>query len=280
MAGALDALEPNRALVRANVEGIMALANRQQANAAAGTTDLFGGASSGGPQLDMRTVKAWTPMEKLQEEFAAIGFFLSGHPLDEYQSLLPKLHALRYTEFEQRAERGATQGRLAGIVIAARERKSAKGNKFAFASFSDPSGQFEAIVFSDTLAAARDLLEPGTPVLVTVEAERDGETLKLRAQAIEALDKAASSIQRGLKLVLDRHFVQAKPDTIAELKAALRPGAARAGGEIRIAIDVDVAELRGHGRTIEFALPGKFDVTPSQRGVLTTLPGVMEVLEI
>src|SRR5690606_15930946 len=132
-------------------------------------------------------------MEKLQHEFDAVGFFLSGHPLDEYQSLLPKLHAVRYTEFEQRAERGATQGRLAGIVIAARERRSAKGNTFAFASFSDPTGQFEAIVFSDTLAAARDLLEPGTPVLVTVEAERDGETLKLRAQMIEALDKAAAS---------------------------------------------------------------------------------------
>ena len=47
---------------------------------------------------------------------------------------------------------------------------------------------FEAIVFADTLAASRDLLEPGTPVLVTVEAEREGDTVKLRAQVIEQIE--------------------------------------------------------------------------------------------
>ena len=66
-------------------------------------------------------------------------------------------------------------GRLAGIVISARERRSQKGNKFAFAMFSDTTGQFEAVIFSDTLAARGSLLEPGTPVLLMVEAERDGE---------------------------------------------------------------------------------------------------------
>ena len=80
-------------------------------------------------------------------------------------------------------ERGAAAGRLAGIVISARERRSQKGNKFAFAMFSDATGQFEAVIFSDTLAPARDLLEPGTPVLLAVEAERDGDTLKMRVQA-------------------------------------------------------------------------------------------------
>ncbi len=43
MAGAFDGLEPNRALVRGNVEGMLALANRQADNAAQGTSDLFGG---------------------------------------------------------------------------------------------------------------------------------------------------------------------------------------------------------------------------------------------
>ncbi len=49
---------------------------------------------------------------------------------------------------------GLPAGRLAAIVVASRERRSQKGNKFAFVQFSDASGQFETIVFSDTLAAA------------------------------------------------------------------------------------------------------------------------------
>ena len=143
-------------------------------------------------------------MEKLSEEFEAIGFYLSGHPLDQYERVLAKLGVKRLSEFEALVQRGATAGRLAGIVIAARERRSQKGNKFAFATFSDATGQFEAVIFSDTLAASRELLEPGTPVIVSVEAERDGETMKMRVQSLEALDKAAASVPRNLKLVLDR----------------------------------------------------------------------------
>ena len=142
-------------------------------------------------------------MERLSAEFEAVGFYLSGHPLDQYDRVWQKLGIRRFTEFEALAQRGATAGRLAGIVIAARERRSQKGNKFAFATFSDSTGQFEAVIFSDTLAASRDLLEPGTPVIVTVEAERDGETMKMRVQSLEALDKAAAAMPRNIKLVLD-----------------------------------------------------------------------------
>jgi hypothetical protein len=82
-------------------------------------------------------------MEKLSEEFQAIGFYLSGHPLDQYDRVLKKLGIKKFSEFEILVQRGATAGRLAGIVIAARERRSQKGNKFAFATFSDATGQFD-----------------------------------------------------------------------------------------------------------------------------------------
>ena len=137
-------------------------------------------------------------MERLSHEFDAVGFYLSGHPLDQYEQALQKLGVKRYVEFEAMTERGATSGALAGIVIAARERRSQKGNKFAFAMFSDTTGQFEAVIFSDTLAAAGALLEPGTPVKLMVSAEREGDTVKMRVEGIEALDKAVASVQRGL----------------------------------------------------------------------------------
>jgi DNA polymerase-3 subunit alpha len=279
-AGAFDALEPNRALAYGNVEAMLALANRTADNAALGIGDLFGGGGDAAPALDTRPVKPWTPMERLQHEFEAVGFFLSGHPLDAYAVVLGKLGVVSYSELEARADRGAVAGRLAGVVVNARERRSQKGNKFAFAMFSEPTGQFEAVIFSETLAQSRHLLEPGTPVLINVEGERDGEALKLRAQSIESLDKAAEGVQRGVKVVLDGRSLRDGPNggpnagsgPLADLKALLKPN-----GKGTICLSIALEE---RGREAEIALPGLFDISPAQKGAISTVPGVLEVLDV
>ena len=223
-------------------------------------------------QMDIRPVKTWTPMELLQHEFEAVGFFLSGHPLDAYALVLSKLGILGYAELEARAERGAVAGRLAGVVVSARERRSQKGNKFAFALFSEPTGQFEAVIFSETLAQSRQLLEPGTAVLLTVEGERDGDTLKLRAQSIESLNKAAEGVQKGLKVVLDRRTIEADKGPLDELKTLLKPGGK---GTVCLSMALD-----DKGRELEIVLPGRFDVSPVQKGALSTVTGVLEVIDV
>jgi DNA polymerase III subunit alpha len=275
--GAFDALEPDRALVYANADGMMALANRISDNAAMGTSDLFGGKADDSPSLDLKPVPGWTPMDRLSHEFDAVGFYLSGHPLDSYEKALGKLGVRSFAEFEGATERGATGGRLAAIVISARERRSQKGNKFAFAMFSDTSGQFEAVVFSETLAQSRDLLVAGKPVLLTVEAERDGDTLKMRVQGIEALDQAAGALEQGLRIVLDPALIAARRAGLsglrAEFKKALRP--AKAGGEVRL-----VVPLADRSREIEIRVPGSYDVSPMAAGRYAIVPGVREVLEM
>jgi DNA polymerase III subunit alpha len=271
-AGAFDALEANRAIVHGNVEQLLAFANRLAANEAQGTGDLFGGSGTGQQKVDMRPLPTWTPMERLQQEFEAIGFFLSGHPLDAYASALPKLGISTYAEFEARCERGTAVGRIAGIVVSMRERRSQKGNKFAFAMFSEPTGQFEAVIFSEALAAARHLLEPGKAVLLSVEGERDGEALKLRAQAVQSLDEAASSIQRGWKVVLDAdRLLNNGSRDLAVLGERLKGGGR---GEIALAFFV-------RGREVSITFPQRrFDVSPAQKGAIASLPAVLEVLDI
>jgi DNA polymerase-3 subunit alpha len=270
--GAFDALNNDRALVAANADTILASAQRRTANEAQGMTDLFG---SGGKsaELVLRAADGWTPMERLAAEFEAIGFYLSGHPLDQYDRVLKKLGVKKYTEFEALTERGATAGRLAGVVIAARERRSQKGNKFAFASFSDATGQFEAVIFSDTLAICRELLEPGTPVIVSVEAERDGDTLKMRVQSIEALDKAAAGVPRNLRVILD-HRQCAGPNgaRLPEMSSRLKP--AQRGGEVRL-----VLPLLDRGYEMELLLPGRYDVSPQETGRIASLAFVAEIIE-
>jgi DNA polymerase-3 subunit alpha len=274
-AGAFDGLEPNRALVHANVEALLAQANRLADNEALGTSDLFGGDGGKGPALDLKAAAPWTPVERLKNEFDAVGFFLSGHPLDQYEKALAKLGVRPFSEFEAASERGSTAGRLAGVVVAARERRSQKGNKFAFAMFSDTSGQFEAVVFSDTLAQCRDLLEPGKPVLLTVAAERDGESLKMRVEALEDLDAAAGALEQGLKVVLDPALVAERSSELAGLRTELKQASRRRGGEVRL-----VLALADQGQEIEIAVPGRYDVSPAAAGRVSTLPGVLEVLEL
>ncbi len=271
-AGAFDGLEPNRALTYGSADALMAFANRVSADAEAGTSDLFATGPAAAPALDLRHTTAWTPIERLQHEFDAVGFYLSGHPLDQYEAVLKKLGAMRYVDFEAATERGVTAGRLAGIVVSARERKSQKGNKFAFAMFSDTTGQFEAVIFSDTLAQCRGLLETGTAVLLTVEAERDGDTVKLRVQSLDALDKAAAGTQRGLRIVLDRRMVEADTADLGGLMARLKPGGK---GEVRV-----VLPLAETDREMEFAIPGRFDISPAEAGALSVVPGVVEVVEM
>ena len=103
------------------------------------------------PPIELRAAKPWVPTDRLSHEFEAIGFFLTGHPLDDYQDVLEALGADTWLEFAAKARTRRVVGTLAGTVLHARERKGKSGNAYAFVAFSDPTGQFEAVVFSEAL---------------------------------------------------------------------------------------------------------------------------------
>ncbi|HMK40488.1 MAG TPA: DNA polymerase III subunit alpha, partial [Methyloceanibacter sp.] len=180
--GAFDELGIDRATVLANVDRLIAAGNRSLETAAEGQEDLFSGAMHVPPPVELRPAKPFVPTDKLSREFEAIGFFLTGHPLDDYKDVLEALGAETWAEFAAKARTRRVVGTLAGTVLHARERKGKTGNAYAFVAFSDATGQFEAVIFSELLTASRALLEPGTAVLLDVEAEADGEAVKVRVQ--------------------------------------------------------------------------------------------------
>ncbi|MGH9839190.1 MAG: OB-fold nucleic acid binding domain-containing protein, partial [Blastocatellia bacterium] len=265
-AGAFDGLNPNRAQVLEGVESILALANRASSEESQGQNDLFGSLKGASDELVLPRRDAWLPMEKLAQEFEAVGFYLSGHPLDDYVKPLAKLGVESWASFHEKAlTKGATAAKLAGTVTHRQERRSKSGNKFAFIGFSDPSGQFEAICFSDTLGQYRDLLEPGMAVIVRVEADVEGEEVKLRLQNVEVLDKAAATMSTGLTI-----FVRdAKPlDSIAQRLVN--------GGRA----PVRLVFLMDKGREVELALGNKFTVTPQIKGAIKAISGVVDVIDL
>ncbi len=273
--GVFDALEMDRARVFANADQILAHANRTAENAASGIDDLFAGGTGNpkGETLDLRKAAAWTEMERLDREAAAIGFYLSGHPLDQYGAVLRRIGVQNYTAFVADVlEKGAKGGRIAGIVQAARIRKSQRGNPFAFAMFSDTSGQFEAVVFSETLNRCRELLEPGTAVVVSVEAERDGDSVRLRCQGLELLDAVARSVADAIVVQVDPGLLAC--DRSAELLDALQGELKPGKGEVSVQMT-----LMDAARRVTLKLGGRFDTSPQVRGKLMTVPGVLEVAD-
>ena len=265
-AGAFDELNPNRAQLLAGIETILATASRTTQEAAAGQHDLFG--SGGGAAVDMvlPSREAWLPMEKLAQEFEAVGFYLSGHPLDDYMKPLARAGVESWAQFRNKVlTKGATAAKLAGTVTMRQERRSKTGNKYAFVGFSDPTGQFEAVCFSDTLASVRDLLEPGKAVIVQVEADVDGEDIKLRLQGVDKLDRTAATIAQGVQI-----FVR----DAGPLESIAQRLDSRGKAPVKITL------IGTEGREIDVALGARYIMTPQIKGAIKAIPGVVEVIDL
>ena len=263
-AGALDELGVDRATAFANVDRMIAAGNRTMETIAEGQNDLFSGAHHAPAAIELRPAKPWIPTDRLSKEFEAVGFFLTGHPLDDYKDALEALGAEPWIEFATKARMRRVVGTLAGTVLYSRERKGKSGNAYAFVAFSDPTGQFEAVVFSEALSASRALLEPGTAVLLEVEAEADGESVKVRVQKLASLDKAAEACHAGMKIYLD--------GTRALAPLAEQVGSRGGQGQFRLVLRIE--EIK---REVEFVLPQGIDATPKQRSTLKLVEGVAAI---
>ena len=153
-------------------------------------------------RLALGDIEPWLPAERLQKEFDAIGFFLTGHPLDDYAATLKRMRVQSWAEFARAVRTGANVGRVAGTVVARTERRTRTGSKMGIIGLSDPTGHYEAVVFSEGLAQFRDLLEPGAAVLLMLSAELQGDDVRARIQMVEPLDQAAAKLSKGLRVFL------------------------------------------------------------------------------
>jgi DNA polymerase-3 subunit alpha len=268
-AGAFDALNKNRAQTFAAAELLLRHAASATEERVTKQVNLFGDkASSLAGMQALPAAADWLPVEKLQQEFEAIGFYLSSHPLEAYGRSLERIGVVKSVDLAARvAGGGSTRYKIAGIVIGKKERNSARGNRFAFVQLSDQSGMFEVTVFSDVLSSARPYLESGSPLLLTVDAREDGDSLRLTAQAMEPLDEAVAHAAAGLRIRVGD--AEAAP-TLARLMAK------ESGGKGRVSFVVPVSPAR----EVEIVLPGGFKIGPGIRGQVQAVPGVLDVHDI
>ena len=263
-AGAFDCFGHDRAELISGLDRILGYAQRAQENAVSGQSDMFGAGGATGPErISFPGYTAWLPSEKLMREFQVLGFYLTAHPLDSYRVLLDKMRVQNFADFSQSVRQGATAGRLAGTVIGRQERKTRTGNKMGIVTFSDASGQYEAVLFSEGLNQYRDLLEPGKSLVITVAAEERPEGIGLRIQTAQSLEEKSVQMQKALRV-----YVRDS----GPLKAVAAHLNTRGDALVSFIVIKDDGQ-----REIEVELTEKFRISPEIAAALRTAPGVVDV---
>ena len=267
-AGAFDCLNPNRAQTFAAAELLLRQASLAAEERDSRQESLFAAIDPAfAPRPSLPLVADWPPVDKLQHEFAAIGFYLSSHPLDPYGKSLERAGIIRFADLPSAlAAGGATRFRLAGIVVGRKERTSARGNRFAFVQMSDPSGVFEVTLFSEMLSQSRALFESGEPLVATVDVRSEEESLRLTVQKIEPLDTVVAHAAAGLRVFVG------ETAALGHLKSVITR---ESTGRGRITVVLDLPD-----REVEIAIPGGYKVDPRVRAAVKSLPGIIDVHDI
>ncbi|MDP3459940.1 MAG: DNA polymerase III subunit alpha, partial [Hyphomonas sp.] len=267
-AGALDRLETNRSKVLDSAGVLSQHATSSAGDRQGGQGGLFADAE---PALrpPLPAPKPWTAQMKLDEEFRSIGFYFSGHPLDDVLVSLDRDRITLMMEIEERAGEGRPL-EMIGIVRARNDRTSKNGSKFTFLTVSDPTGEREVTVYSEALMQYGDLLRPGKAIALTVSVKQNGEETRLIVERVIELDAARLSKPSGLLVV--RLSAGANPSELASVVRRLEGLADPDRGSILLEMPLE------DGRLVTVKLPQTYTISLRAQRALKEIPGVERVI--
>ncbi len=217
--GALDRLGPhyqdepkayqasinlNRAVLLAAMEEAVQAAEQTARSADSGHMDLFGGVFAE-PEADVyasyHQVRELSLKERLRGEKETLGLYLTGHPIDEYESEVRRFARQRINDLRPAREIQT----VAGLIVNLRVMKNKRGDKMGFVTLDDRSGRIEASLFAEAFAAAQALLQTDALVVVEGEVSMDDFSggLRLRAKRVMSLEEARTSLAESLRLQVD-----------------------------------------------------------------------------
>ncbi|MCK0128221.1 DNA polymerase III subunit alpha [Erythrobacter sp. F6033] len=238
-AGALDGLEPNRALLFANADMLLAVADAAMRERSSGQAGLFGGEDAPDDDLRLQSTDEWPRIEQMAKERENFGFYFSAHPVQQFRDVASAQGARTYQSL---MEAGAPVGGRSSAVVAAmvesvNKGRTKRGAEFIRADFSDTSGQFSAACFEESLVDSfQKWAEDAECVLLTVELDspNPGEPPRLTVRGAKPLSAVSGSTKMMLRA--DILSVQALNDLKLELGTA-----ERAPGEVllRLVLDAD-----------------------------------------
>jgi DNA polymerase-3 subunit alpha len=224
-------LKMNRQTLFKAIEPIQTWAVKEAEIAALGQGGLFDAlfsSSGAGPALkapepDMPFHSEFTHMEKLEAERELLGFYVSGHPLDPYRSLLRQVTTTNIARIFEMAKEGklpkkeagpvdwkarkaaaGNEPALGGMITAAKEITTKKGDKMAFVTLEDYDGKIEVVCFPKAYEKCKDAIRAGNVVIVKGQIEGDEQGAKVLASHVESLESASQERIKNVRTVVFR----------------------------------------------------------------------------
>jgi DNA polymerase-3 subunit alpha len=142
----------------------------------------------------------------LAEEFKSLGFYITNHPLNEYEEIFSQLNIKSYDEFYNNND---MEGTVAGTIMSIQEKKSSKGTPYAIVKFSDKKGEFELFLFSEILVNNRERLKESESLVITLQKDNTTDNnLKKRVNVkkLLSLDEVINKPYSSITIFLNENF--------------------------------------------------------------------------
>ena len=208
--GAMDQIGPEgdisyrRAVMLACMDEAVKLAEQHIRNQVSGMGDLFGDSIvDSAPEISYLAfddVKSLSVKDRLNGEKDTLGLYLTGHPIDEYESELKKMFPHRIANLRS----GKDSLTISGMIVAMRILKNKRGDNFAFLTLDDKSGRIEISVWAEKFNAYRDILVKDALLVIKGVISEDDFTggLKMVAESIQSIYQARCSKLLCLELLV------------------------------------------------------------------------------
>ncbi|MCX7015336.1 MAG: OB-fold nucleic acid binding domain-containing protein, partial [Candidatus Sumerlaeota bacterium] len=247
-AGAMDSLGASRPQLLAIMAECLEIANQVKRDKAGGQGSLFDalddGAAAGSAHIPLPDVPDWTEKEKLQHEKELLGFFVSGHPLDDYAADMRSFATLTSSTLQTAADQ--SEATMIGVVTRVQPKVDRSGSTMAFVEIADLEGSFEALIFSRIYEQCRHrVLEDAVLLIKGRVSESSGER-KLLVDEVQEVEEARNKRARTVDLTLsESDITEERVDELRRIAKRhkgsrplrLRIDAGAAGGEIVIEAD-------------------------------------------
>ncbi|HKV06090.1 MAG TPA: DNA polymerase III subunit alpha [Candidatus Acidoferrales bacterium] len=231
-AGALDGLGAHRAQMISVIDRAIERAQKLQRARESGQHGLFGGAADDSPAPPdvLPQAEEWAEHELLAAEYATLGFFISGHPLDKYAGRLQDMKTVEMSTLEGR--RNGEEIVVAGIIVQLRPMRSRRGARWAILTLQDRTGVSEALVFPEAFQKLEPILKAATPLLVKGRIAVEDVGTRVIVSDARLLDQVSGSAPGVLRVRVNRSAIDTGViERLHELFAS-RPGRCRIAFEL------------------------------------------------
>ncbi|HEY7167609.1 MAG TPA: DNA polymerase III subunit alpha [Candidatus Binatia bacterium] len=193
--GAFDSTQISRARMMGALEEAMRIGQAFQRDQDSNQIDIFGmlGTQASAVKKGPETYPVgaeWSGQESLAFEKEALGFYISGHPLDKHERTIKRICSGAIAELKEKSSPGDVK--VAGVVSALKLKNTKKGERYAGFNLEDKSGFIEVIAWPDVYKRCADLIGADDPIFLTGRLEVGEERIQIIANDISALSEAAA----------------------------------------------------------------------------------------